>query len=62
MQIKCKYCGKPIITDHYFITKHGSICVNCKNSIAKDIRSFGRVDKNNSDNNGNNPISVADVG
>lgn len=29
MKPKCKFCQKKITTDHYGITKHGSICLKC---------------------------------
>lgn len=29
MKPKCKFCEKEITTDHYGITKNGTVCLDC---------------------------------
>ena len=36
----CKFCGKEIHTDHYFITKNGSCCLDCGQKINNMMKSF----------------------
>lgn len=36
--MKCKFCGKSITTDHYFITKSGSVCLECKENIKLSLK------------------------
>lgn len=43
MRPKCKFCGKEIHEDHYFITKHGSTCLECKEKIKNEIHSFRAI-------------------
>lgn len=42
--MKCKFCGKEIDTPHYFIYKHGSVCVKCKEAIRDELKCF-RISK-----------------
>ena len=46
MRPKCKFCGKEIHDDHYFITKTGTICLDCKEKIHDEISSFSSVHNN----------------
>ena len=46
MQPKCKFCGKEIHDDHYFITKNGTICLNCKEKIHDEMGSFCSIRNN----------------
>lgn len=39
MQVRCKFCGKEITTDHYGITKHGSMCLECWGRVKNEISS-----------------------
>lgn len=60
----CKFCGKRIVSDHYFVSKQGSVCLECKENIAKDVKSFGIINdiKDGSNNSSNNSHSVVAMG
>ena len=56
MTDKCKFCGKEITTNHYYITKKGAVCLNCRERTKSIMRMFGIKKGNddeilNSDNN-----------
>ena len=41
----CKFCGKPITTDHYVIYKGGSVCLGCKENVRKMLRGLVDIQK-----------------
>lgn len=46
MRPKCKFCGQEITTEHYGITKHGSMCLVCWGRIKDEINSCTRICNN----------------
>ena len=38
---RCKFCGKTITTDHYYITKSGAVCIDCQKQTRKYMKMFG---------------------
>lgn len=51
----CKFCSKPITTDHYVIYKGGSVCLECKEKVRNMLRGIVDIqkgEKNESDSGG----------
>lgn len=45
MEERCKFCGKKITTDHYYITRSGSVCTECKDQIRSMLKGIVKVKK-----------------
>lgn len=60
----CKFCKKPITTDHYAICKQGSVCLGCQEKVRMMLKGIvkngGRKDEVcSSDNRNADCVEVA---
>ena len=45
MEERCKFCGKKITTDHYYITKKGAVCTGCQEQVRSMLKGIVKVKK-----------------
>lgn len=45
MEERCKFCGKKITTDHYYITKKGAVCTGCRDQVRSMLKGIVKVKK-----------------
>lgn len=45
MEERCKFCGKKITTDHYYITKKGAVCTECRDQVRSMLKGIVKVKK-----------------
>lgn len=50
MKPKCKFCEKEITTDHYGITKNGTVCLDCIRRTKDTLGSITDVCNSSSNN------------
>ena len=45
MEERCKFCGKKITTDHYFISRSGAVCTGCKDQVRSMLKGIVKIKK-----------------